>query len=137
MLNVWHNYNYRIKYFRLGRLFCTKTSKNLRDNQQHDIIGPPDPVSNLRPVVFACSPKETYLEKKYRKLKEETQEWNQAFWSQHNINFVEERKQFQQLLKTQGKIAPTADDIRISYRLIQSFMVSPHESFTKKEKRYN
>lgn len=116
MLNAWQNYNYHIKYFRLGRLFCTKTSKSLRDNQQHDVIGPPDPVSNLRPIVFARSPKETHLDKKYRELKQEAQEWNQAFWLRHNTSFIEERKQFQELLKAQGKTALTADDMSVFYK---------------------
>lgn len=53
------------------------------------MIGPPDPVSNLRATIFARPTNETYIEKKYRELKEDTQQWNQEFWSKHNTNFIQ------------------------------------------------
>ncbi|XP_011690176.1 PREDICTED: apoptogenic protein 1, mitochondrial [Wasmannia auropunctata] len=118
MLNaVPQYYNYRTRHIvKLCRLFGMETTK-LKNNQKlHDVIGPPDPVSNLRPVVFASRSKETYLEKSYRELREETQQWNQIFWSKHNTNFIEERKQFQQTLKAQGKETLTADDMSIFYK---------------------
>ncbi|XP_036139263.1 cytochrome c oxidase assembly factor 8 isoform X2 [Monomorium pharaonis] len=92
-----------------------KTTKLKNNLELHDVIGPPDPVSNLRPIVFASSTKETYLEKMHRDLRKETQQWNQIFWSKHNISFIEERKQFQQMLKAQGKTL-TADDMSIFYK---------------------
>lgn len=52
-----------------------------------DMIGPPDPVSNLRKIIFKVPKNETNLEKKYRKLRNEVQEWNQNFWTQHNSRF--------------------------------------------------
>lgn len=52
-----------------------------------DMIGPPDPVSNLRQIVFKQPVNETGLEKRYRKLRMEVQEWNQKFWTQHNSTF--------------------------------------------------
>ena len=39
----------------------------------HDHIGPPDPVSNLRRVRFYIPPNESPLHKKYRLLREDTQ----------------------------------------------------------------
>lgn len=103
------------------------------------MIGPPDPISNLRPIIFANPPKETYLEKRYRELREETQQWNQIFWSKHNTSFIkvillnwsfnnirfsiqkdlikfQEREQFQQMLKAQGKVTLTADDMSVFYK---------------------
>ncbi|EFN79630.1 Uncharacterized protein C14orf153 [Harpegnathos saltator] len=80
------------------------------------MIGPPDPVSNLRPIVFVHPANETYLEKKYRELKEDTQQWNQEFWFKHNTNFIQERKQFQNLLKAQGKMEITADEMSVFYK---------------------
>ena len=117
MLNVSQCCNYRVKYFaELCRLFSTKTDK-LKNNQQiHDLIGPPDPVSNLRPIIFARSAKETYFEKKYIDLREETQQWNQEFWIKHNTNFIEERKRFQELSRAQGKKELTADDMSVFYK---------------------
>ncbi|XP_078046530.1 cytochrome c oxidase assembly factor 8 [Augochlora pura] len=98
------------------RLFNTKTISNLKPARQADIIGPPDPVSNLRPIIFAKSKNETNLEKKYRETREATQIWNQKFWTQHNASFTEERKQFQEKLKGQGKTSITADDMSVFYK---------------------
>ncbi|XP_018406381.1 PREDICTED: APOPT family protein CG14806, mitochondrial isoform X2 [Cyphomyrmex costatus] len=94
-----------------------KTAKLENNCEIHDVIGPPDPISNLRPVVFASSIKETHLEKRYREFRKETQQWNQIFWSKHNTNFIEERNQFQQLLKVQGRKTLTADDMSVFYKL--------------------
>ncbi|XP_033334646.1 cytochrome c oxidase assembly factor 8 [Megalopta genalis] len=98
------------------RLFSTKTISNLKSATQADIIGPPDPVSNLRPIIFAKPKNETNLEKKYREAREATQIWNQNFWTRHNASFTEERKQFQDKLKDQGKTSITADDMSVFYK---------------------
>ena len=58
---------------------------------QVDLIGPPDPVSNLRPIIFAKSENESRLEKKFREAREDTQIWNQNFWTEHNNNFQKVR----------------------------------------------
>lgn len=52
-----------------------------------DMVGPPDPVSNLRRIVFKQPPNETKLEKKFREMRAEVQEWNQSFWTAHNSRF--------------------------------------------------
>lgn len=54
-----------------------------------DYIGPPDPVSNLRPIAFYKPKNESGLEKKYRETREETQDWNQNFWTKHNNSFAQ------------------------------------------------
>ncbi|XP_024871554.1 apoptogenic protein 1, mitochondrial [Temnothorax curvispinosus] len=118
MLNVaLQCYNYRTKHFtrQLCRLFSMETVKLKNNYQLRDVIGPPDPVSNLRPVLFASPTKETYLEKRYKELRKETQQWNQIFWSKHNTNFIKERKQFQQMLEAQGKTL-TADNMSVFYK---------------------
>lgn len=52
-----------------------------------DMIGPPDPVSNLRRIIFKQPVTETELEKKLREMRSEVQDWNQNFWTQHNSRF--------------------------------------------------
>ncbi|XP_076633688.1 cytochrome c oxidase assembly factor 8 isoform X2 [Colletes latitarsis] len=94
------------------RSFSTKTSSNLKT----DTIGPPDPISNLRPVKFARRKNESHFEEEYRKAREDTQLWNQNFWTKHNTSFIEERKQFQELLKSHGKTSFTADDMSVFYK---------------------
>lgn len=69
-----------------------RASTNLKSdtpkNDNIDNIGPPDPVSNLRPVSFAKYDNESNLEKRYREARETTQSWNQNFWTKHNNSFV-------------------------------------------------
>ncbi|XP_039111756.1 cytochrome c oxidase assembly factor 8 [Hyaena hyaena] len=60
----------------------------------HDWIGPPDKHSNLRPVHFYVPENESPLEQKLRKLRQETQEWNQQFWANQNLTFCREKEEF-------------------------------------------
>lgn len=53
-----------------------------------DMIGPPHPISNLRPIVWYRSETESVLERKLKDLQETTQEWNQRFWEFHNTSFA-------------------------------------------------
>lgn len=52
-----------------------------------DYIGPPDPKSNLRPVVRHISKHETELEKRLRLKRIAVEEWNQNIWAKHNDEF--------------------------------------------------
>lgn len=63
-------------------VICVTDEKNV------DLIGPPDPVSNLRPIVRRVMLNESVLQQKFRELQDETQQWNQKFWSEHNKKFV-------------------------------------------------
>ncbi|XP_034949537.1 COA8 family protein CG14806, mitochondrial [Chelonus insularis] len=109
----------RWNHFRYSHSLHSSNSKfNLVKNtktENADVIGPPDEISNLRPIIFAKSKNETKLEKEYREMREDTQNWNQQFWSEHNSRFITERKQFQKgLNKNDGSI--TADQMSIFYK---------------------
>ena len=52
-----------------------------------DWVGPRDPQSNMRSIQFYVPPNETALEKEYRLMKEDTQNWHHEFWATHNRNF--------------------------------------------------
>ncbi|KAK4875025.1 hypothetical protein RN001_011447 [Aquatica leii] len=56
-----------------------------------DVIGPPNPKSNLRPIIRQRKLHETNMQQKLRKFQDETQEWNEKFWNEHNTKFVRER----------------------------------------------
>uniref|UniRef100_A0A3P9NDN9 Cytochrome c oxidase assembly factor 8 n=1 Tax=Poecilia reticulata TaxID=8081 RepID=A0A3P9NDN9_POERE len=60
----------------------------------HDWIGPPNPLSNLRPIVYRVSENESDLEKQLRKLRQETEDWNHVFWTRQNVNFSKEKEAF-------------------------------------------
>ncbi|XP_011303338.1 apoptogenic protein 1, mitochondrial [Fopius arisanus] len=98
----------------------SQASFNLKNQDDHsktvDMIGPPDPVSNLRPIAFAESRNETKIEKQYREARESTHEWNHKFWSEHNARFISERKEFQNKLKAEGKESVTADEMSVFYK---------------------
>ncbi|XP_054987290.1 cytochrome c oxidase assembly factor 8 [Sorex araneus] len=73
---------------------------------RHDWIGPPDKYSNLRPVHFYIPENESPLEQKLRQLRQETQEWNQRFWTEQNLAFRREKEEFiHSRLKAKG-LAP-------------------------------
>ncbi|KAJ1527509.1 hypothetical protein ONE63_007481 [Megalurothrips usitatus] len=61
---------------------------------RHDMIGPPNQLSNLRPVVFHKAENETPLEQQFRLERERVQRWNEEFWIKHNTAFVKEGNEF-------------------------------------------
>ncbi|XP_036903758.1 cytochrome c oxidase assembly factor 8 isoform X1 [Sturnira hondurensis] len=73
-------------------------------SQSHrDWIGPPDKLSNLRPVHFYIPKDESAAEQKLRELRQETQEWNQRFWANQNVTFRKEKEEFiHSRLKAEG-----------------------------------
>ncbi|XP_033736198.1 cytochrome c oxidase assembly factor 8-like [Pecten maximus] len=64
------------------------------EDMKNDWIGPPDPVSNLRPIKFCISEDDSPLAKSYRSQRQETQDWNQEFWSDHNTKFYKMKEDF-------------------------------------------
>ncbi|XP_073339047.1 cytochrome c oxidase assembly factor 8 [Pagrus major] len=60
----------------------------------HDWIGPPNPLSNLRPIIYHVPENETELEKRLRHLRQETEDWNHDFWTRQNITFSKEKETF-------------------------------------------
>uniref|UniRef100_A0A8C6SPI2 Apoptogenic 1, mitochondrial n=1 Tax=Neogobius melanostomus TaxID=47308 RepID=A0A8C6SPI2_9GOBI len=53
----------------------------------HDWIGPPNRLSNMRPIVYRAPDRETQLEKRLRTLRQETEDWNHDFWTKQNVTF--------------------------------------------------
>ncbi|CAH0718727.1 unnamed protein product, partial [Brenthis ino] len=95
------------------------------------MIGPPDPVSNLRKIIFKEPKNETNLEKKYRKLRHEVQEWNQNFWTQHNSRFFKERKAYLKKNLPEGKTNLTADEMSVFYKAFLDKNWKTHLSYNK------
>nr|XP_057947166.1 cytochrome c oxidase assembly factor 8 [Doryrhamphus excisus] len=60
----------------------------------HDWIGPPNPLSNLRPVVYRVPENESELEERLRTLRQDTEDWNHNFWTKQNIDFSQEKEAF-------------------------------------------
>lgn len=56
-------------------------------DSKHDWMGPPDRLSNLRPILYHIPENETELEKLLRKLRQDTDDWNHEFWVKQNVTF--------------------------------------------------
>ncbi|XP_063360081.1 COA8 family protein CG14806, mitochondrial [Cydia amplana] len=81
-----------------------------------DMVGPPDPVSNLRKVIYKQPANETNLEKRYRELRMDIQKWNHNFWTQHNSRFFQEREDYLEKNLPEGKQNLTADEMSVFYK---------------------
>ncbi|XP_026763848.2 COA8 family protein CG14806, mitochondrial [Galleria mellonella] len=81
-----------------------------------DMVGPPDPVSNLRRIVFKQAQDETALERRYRRMRTEVQEWNQEFWTRHNSRFFQEREEYLKKNLPKGKQTLSADEMSVFYK---------------------
>ncbi|KAJ8341344.1 hypothetical protein SKAU_G00336350 [Synaphobranchus kaupii] len=84
-----------------------KTGKRLSfapvASSKHDWIGPPDRLSNLRPIIYHIPENESPLERRLRHLRQETEDWNHQFWSNQNITFSKEKHEFiHMFLKAKG-----------------------------------
>ncbi|XP_008276449.1 cytochrome c oxidase assembly factor 8 isoform X2 [Stegastes partitus] len=73
-----------------------RTAKTFRPaaSSTHDWIGPPNPLSNLRPIVYHVPENESELERRLRHLRQETEDWNHDFWTNQNITFSKEKEVF-------------------------------------------
>lgn len=81
----------------------------------HDWIGPPDKYSNLRPIHFFVPENESPLERKLRRLRQETQDWNQQFWTNQNRAFQKEKEEFiRSRLKAKGLAMSAESGDRVS-----------------------
>lgn len=82
-------------------------------------MGPPNPVSNLRPVNFHIPENESQVEREFRVMREEVQKWNEVFWSKHNTCFIREREEFAASITKKGStetVTPTAEEMSIFYK---------------------
>ncbi|XP_017769910.1 PREDICTED: APOPT family protein Y39B6A.34, mitochondrial [Nicrophorus vespilloides] len=103
-------------------IFLEKTLEDpiiaVTDRDNVDMIGPPDPVSNLRPIVRKICSNETTLQEKLRLMQNETHNWNQTFWADHNTRFIKQKKDYIQ--KKQEEMnetrALTADELSEFYK---------------------
>ncbi|XP_061742245.1 kinesin light chain 1 isoform X1 [Nerophis ophidion] len=60
----------------------------------HDWIGPPNPLSNLRPVIYRVPENESELEGRLRTLRQATEDWNHRFWTTQNLSFSKDKDAF-------------------------------------------
>lgn len=88
------------------------------DTKKVDMIGPPNPLSNLRPIVRLPLLHETALQERLRRAQDETQNWNESFWAAHNSTFIKEKRAYikAHLSPTEDKQTLTADEMSEFYK---------------------
>ncbi|XP_041070744.1 cytochrome c oxidase assembly factor 8 isoform X1 [Carcharodon carcharias] len=116
-------------------------------NSHHDWVGPPDKFSNLRPIKFYSLKNESKLEQQLRKLRIETQNWNQKFWSNQNITFNQEKEKFiHSRLKAKGiglrdeegrKNTLSAEEMADFYKEFLDINYKKHVNYNKEWYKHN
>merc|ERR1719348_325835 len=118
-------------------------SEDVVYGSKHDLIGPPRQVSNLRPVKFAVYPDDSDLAVRLRELRQDTQKFNQEWWTKHNTEFKEGRAAFiQQILKTKypdqpDKTTVSAEEMSEFYRQFMNSRLRAHVEYNKEWQRRN
>nr|XP_034323283.1 cytochrome c oxidase assembly factor 8 isoform X1 [Crassostrea gigas] len=113
-------------------------------SKKYDLIGPPDKKSNLRPVVFHVPQKETALQCRYRLMRKETHDWNQAFWANHNERFFKEKEDFvrrklddKQQTVDSAEARLSADELSEFYKAFLDKNYPLHANYNRSESYYS
>ncbi|KAL0075167.1 hypothetical protein J3Q64DRAFT_1824565 [Phycomyces blakesleeanus] len=80
-----------------------------------DMIGTPDPVSNLRPVKYYIPQNESEQDKEWRLIQQSADEFNQNFWTTNNAMFVHAKAEYESQLNARGKEV-TPEELSIFYK---------------------
>ncbi|KAI9018140.1 hypothetical protein CLU79DRAFT_761902 [Phycomyces nitens] len=74
-----------------------------------DMIGTPDPVSNLRPVKYYIPLNESEQDKEWRLIQQKADDFNQNFWTTNNAMFVNAKADYENQLIAKGEeVTPEA-----------------------------
>ncbi|KAI8079790.1 uncharacterized protein BX664DRAFT_341456 [Halteromyces radiatus] len=98
----------------VSRSISTKTN-DISQPVTEDMIGTPDPISNLRPVKYFISPTESTEEKEWRLLQQKVDDFNQTFWTNNNTMFSKAKEEYEQQLLANGQEV-TAEALSVFYK---------------------
>ncbi|VDL77854.1 unnamed protein product [Nippostrongylus brasiliensis] len=68
--------------------------EQVRMDRRYDWVGPPHPISKIRPIKLRRVDNETDLERQYRIAREELNRWSSSFWEKHNTLFDTKKAEF-------------------------------------------
>ncbi|PIO76420.1 tRNA-guanine transglycosylase [Teladorsagia circumcincta] len=90
----------------------------VRMDRRYDWVGPPHPVSKIRPIKLRRVDNESDLERQYREAREELNRWSSSFWEKHNTLFDKKKSEFVQKRKKEiGRIEQiSANDLSVFYK---------------------
>ncbi len=69
-----------------------------------DLIGPADKISNIRQYRFYIPENESKCEYDYRIMREKVLAWNQEYWTQSNLNFIQSKRTFIENIETAKRL---------------------------------
>ncbi|XP_014242021.1 apoptogenic protein 1, mitochondrial [Cimex lectularius] len=103
------------KALAVRRVSSTQREKEGLMMMNQDLVGPPNPISNIRPITFHVPKNETTVEKELRLRRQKVQAWHEDFWTKHNTAFIKERKAFEESHSLKGA-SLGADEMSIFYK---------------------
>ncbi len=80
------------------------TVANIIESTTCDLIGPPDKISNLRKYRLYKPADESKIEYEYRMLREKVFQFNNDYWTQQNLKFLEAKKKYTQRMKIREQL---------------------------------
>jgi len=119
------------------------SNKKKLSGKGNTLIGPPDPISNLRPIKITPLEKETSTEKRLRELRIEAQEFNQKFWLEHNSEFTKGRAKYvkkvlqEKYPHEKGKTTINANEMSVFYKSFLDSHWKSHLDYNKEWQKRN
>ena len=102
--NIRELWNYLKKNTtKLNEIKENHKKNNIEAIRKYDLIGPADKISNLRKNIYYITHNECQLEHDYRMLREKISDFNQQYWTQQNLNFLESKKKFIECYRIEQK----------------------------------
>ncbi|KAI8882459.1 hypothetical protein K501DRAFT_99301 [Backusella circina FSU 941] len=92
-----------------------KWNENLTKPVEADMIGTPDPISNLRPVKYYIPANETEEEKEWRESCIKVDAFNHDFWHRNNLMFTQAKEEYERNLTDKGEQV-TAEAMSVFYK---------------------
>ncbi|VDO35092.1 hypothetical protein V3C99_014179 [Haemonchus contortus] len=107
----------------------------VRMDRRYDWVGPPHPVSKIRPIKLRRVDNESDLERQYRQAREELNRWSSSFWEKHNTLFDIKKAEFIEKRKKEiGRIEQvSANDLSTFYK---DFLDSEHANLIAYNKEW-
>ena len=84
----------------------SEAAKNLADlsNSKYDLVGPADKLSNIRQYRYFVPGDESKVEYDYRMMRHRVHVFNDSYWTQQNLKFIEARKDFVETYKRRKRL---------------------------------
>ncbi|ORX92159.1 hypothetical protein K493DRAFT_338958 [Basidiobolus meristosporus CBS 931.73] len=97
---------------------------------EKNLIGNPDPLSNIRPVRYYIPPNESAEDKEWRQWNERVNKLHQDFWSNNNYKFLKEKEEYiAKIKKEKGTVS--AEDLSMFYKSFLNEAYGRHLDYNK------